>query len=231
MKKTSNKKAGAKKSSVKKAAKAESQRMTKKQAAAAKKQTASAEPPRTSKKAAASKKPAASKKAAASKKPDTSKKLPDKPLEKVAAVAKVGPAKVAAGPVCVSDDTCPPELENWRNRLRQGDRVRFRKNSRIAVARAARATALGCGAMVNPPQSRLVKGSRRARARSSGRHDTRAVVSVVPVVVVVSFGVVVVFFLTAVVNLARAIAGVGEVRVTTRYGRGSGGARTRPIPD
>jgi hypothetical protein len=34
----------------------------------------------------------------------------------------------------VSDDSCPPELEQWRRRVRAGDRVRFRKNSRIAAA-------------------------------------------------------------------------------------------------
>ncbi|MFV8755737.1 methyltransferase [Nannocystaceae bacterium ST9] len=99
-----------KKAAAKKAASAEQPRTTKKTAA----KKASAEPPRTTKKT--SKKPAA--------------KPVSKPVEKVAAPTK--PAKVA-GPACVSDDTCPPELESWRNRLRQGDRVRFRKNSRIAA--------------------------------------------------------------------------------------------------
>jgi phospholipid N-methyltransferase len=116
------KKTGGKKSSAKKAAAAKKK---------ASKQAAAAEPPRTTKKA--------SKKAPVAE-PRTTKKVskkapavaPPKPVEKIAAA----PTKLASakGGACASDDTCPPELETWRARLRRGDRVRFRKNSRIAAA-------------------------------------------------------------------------------------------------
>lgn len=113
----------------------------------AKKKTAKAKP--TAKKAGAKKaasKPAV-KTAAAAKKASAKKKAASKPAAKKAPpkkaaskpVAKPAAAKViapkSAGPACeATDNTCPPELESWRNRLRQGDRVRFRKNSKIAAA-------------------------------------------------------------------------------------------------
>ncbi len=112
-KKASAKKSSAKKTAAKKAASKKAATATKKPAAS--KKAAAAEPPRATKKA--------SKKAATT---------PPKPVEKVAAPpAKLAPAKGAA---CATDDTCPPETESWRARLRRGDHVRFRKNSRIAGA-------------------------------------------------------------------------------------------------
>ena len=44
------------------------------------------------------------------------------------------PSTGKAAAACKSDDTCPPELESWRRRIRPGDRVSFRKNSRVAAA-------------------------------------------------------------------------------------------------
>ena len=114
------KKAGKKKAAAEKPVQRTTKKAGKKKAAAVKKPAAIEKPvQRTTKKTAAKKKAAA---------------VAKTPATKVAPPVKIGPAKVAAGPVCVSDDTCPPELDTWRNRVRQGDRVRFRKNSKIAGA-------------------------------------------------------------------------------------------------
>jgi hypothetical protein len=81
----------------------------------------------SAKKKAANAKPAA-KKAAAKKKAAPKPSAAKPQAEKVVAPKSAGPACEA------SDDSCPPELDAWRNRLLQGDRVRFRKNSKIAAA-------------------------------------------------------------------------------------------------
>jgi hypothetical protein len=134
-----------KKTSKKSGAKAaDEQPRTSKKAAAKSKP---AETPKTSKKVGkkTSKKPAkaAKPKAAETPKaetPKTSKKAGKRTSKKaetptVAAVAPLPkPSTSKAAAACKSDDTCPPELESWRRRIRPGDRVSFRKNSRVAAA-------------------------------------------------------------------------------------------------
>ncbi len=127
-KQTTKKKAAKAKPAAKKAGakKAETKPAAKKKAAAKKTSTK-----KTSTKKAGTKK-AGTKKAAA-KKP-TAKKIASKPAATPPAAPKVAAPK-SAGLACpASDDSCPPELESWRKRLRQGDRVRFRKNSSIAAS-------------------------------------------------------------------------------------------------
>jgi hypothetical protein len=152
---TMSKKAS-KKSSAKSAAAAETPKTTKKSNKAASKKAskkpgrpkkaAAAETPKTTKKAA-SKAPEPAPTVAVAETPKTTKKAASKTGASKTGASKTGASKTEApkpvaaiapvqsdAPACASDDSCPPELEHWRRRVRAGDRVRFRKNSRIAVA-------------------------------------------------------------------------------------------------
>ncbi|MFV8750363.1 methyltransferase [Nannocystaceae bacterium ST9] len=85
--------------------------------------------PKAKKAAAAS---ASTKKKAAAKKPTAKKPDAKKPPK---AVAKPKPAAEkkppAPSPCETSDDSC--DLDSWRSRIKRGDHVRFRKNSKIAA--------------------------------------------------------------------------------------------------